>query len=76
MKYLRPATAVAATIAISATQANSGGMAEPMMEPEVIEEASATTGGFVIPLLLLVIIAAIASGSSGGGNTQICEICN
>ncbi len=68
MKYLKPATAVAAAIAMTASQVSAGGLAEPMMEPEVIEEASASSGGFIIPLLLLVIIAAIASGSSGGSS--------
>jgi hypothetical protein len=45
--------------------AAAGGMAEPLMEPEVIvEEASASSGGIVVPLLLLAILAAVASGSS------------
>ncbi len=72
MKYAKPATAIAAILTLAATQASAGGLAEPMMEPEVIEEASATTGGFIIPLVLLAIIVAVASGSSsGGGMTQI-----
>ncbi len=66
MKYLKPAAAIAASIALTASQVSAGGLAEPMMEPEVIEEASATSGGFIIPLVILAIIVAVASSSSGG----------
>ena len=72
MKYVKPATAIAASIALAATQVNAGGLAEPMMEPEVIEESSATSGGFIIPLVLLAIIVAVAS-RSGGGPTPCVE---
>lgn len=67
MKFTKTAAvALAGTIAMAAT-AQAGGMAEPMMEPEVIvEEASASSGGFVLPLILLAIIAAIASSDGGG----------
>jgi len=65
MKYAKPVAAIAAGIAMTATQVNAGGLAEPMMEPEVIEEASSTSGGFIVPLLLLAIIVALASSSSG-----------
>ncbi len=64
MRYLKPAAAVAAAISMTAAPLHAGGLAEPMMEPEVIEEESATTGGFILPLILLVIIAAAASSSS------------
>jgi hypothetical protein len=70
MKYVKPAAAFAASIALSATQVSAGGLAEPMMEPEVIEESSASSGGFIIPLLLLAVIVAIASSSSGGTCTE------
>ena len=66
MKYAKPATAIAAGLTLAATQASAGGLAEPMMEPELIEESSATTGGFIVPLVLLAIILALASGSNGG----------
>ncbi|MEL7345016.1 MAG: tail fiber domain-containing protein [Pseudomonadota bacterium] len=51
------------SIALVSGQAHAGGMAEPMMEPEVIvEEAAASSGGFVVPLILLALVAlAIAS---------------
>ena len=66
MKYVKPVTAIAASIAMAASQVSAGGLAEPMMEPEVIEEASATSGGFIIPLVILAIIVAVASSSSSG----------
>ena len=65
MKYAKPVTAIAAGIAMAASQVNAGGLAEPVMEPEVIEEASATSGGFIIPLVILAIIVAVVSSSSG-----------
>jgi len=74
MKYVKPATAIAAGIALAATQVSAGGLAEPMMEPEVIEESAATSGGFIIPLLFLAIIVAVASSSSGG--TTPCVECS
>ena len=65
MKYLKPAAAVAAALSMSAAPVHSGGLAQPVMEPEVIAEESAatSTGGFVLPLFLLVILAAVASSS-------------
>ena len=65
MKYVKTATAIAAGIALATTQVSAGGLAEPMMEPEVIEESSASSGGFIVPLILLAIIVAVASSSSG-----------
>ena len=53
--------------ALATTPANAGGLAEPLMEPEVIEEQTAETGGFIIPLILLALIIAISSGGGGGG---------
>lgn len=57
-------TSIAAIICLSGTTAFAGGLAEPMMEPEVIEESSASSGGFIVPLVLLAIIVAVASSSS------------
>lgn len=54
--------ALAAALSVAATTAFAGGMAEPVMEPEVVEAAtSSSAGGIVVPLLLLVLIAAAAS---------------
>jgi len=72
MKFIKPATAIAVGITMAASQVSAGGLAEPMMEPEVIEEASTTSGGFILPLVLLAIVVALASSSSsGGGMTEI-----
>ena len=68
------------TLAISsflATTATAGGLAEPLvepeviMEPEVIAEETASSGNFLVPLLILAAIVAIASGSSGGGSGPV-----
>lgn len=64
MKYIRPAAAVAASLTIAAQPVHAGGVAEPMMEPEVVvAETAAASGGFVVPLLLLVVIAAAVASS-------------
>ena len=55
---------------ISSAPAFAGGMAEPVMEPEVIvEESSTSSGGIIIPLLLLALVAAAASGSGGSSGS-------
>lgn len=49
-----------------AVPALAGGMAEPIVEPEVIvEDTAGTSGGIIVPLLLLVLIAAAVSSSNG-----------
>jgi hypothetical protein len=54
--------ALAAVLSVAASTAFAGGMAEPMMEPAVVEAAtSSSAGGIVVPLLLLLVIAAVAS---------------
>ena len=70
MKYSKPAAAVAASLTMLGQPALAGGIAKPMMEPEVVmapevvaTEAAAGSGGFVLPLMLLVLIAAVASSS-------------
>jgi len=53
--------ALAAVITMTATAAFAGGMAEPMIEPEIIETAtSSSAGGLIIPLLLLAVLVAAA----------------
>lgn len=60
--------------ALVTAQAHAGGMAEPMMEPEVIvEEAASSSGGFVVPLILLALVAlALANNNddSIGGDSE------
>lgn len=54
--------ALAAALSVAATTAFAGGLAEPVMEPEVVEAAtSSSSAGVVVPLLLLLIIAAAAA---------------
>lgn len=54
----------AAVIAALSNPVLAGGMAEPMMEAEVVaEESTGSSGGVVIPLLLLAILVAVSSGS-------------
>ncbi|MFA5537591.1 MAG: hypothetical protein WCZ72_12065 [Gemmobacter sp.] len=46
----------------AATSAFAGGLAEPIVEPAVIEATTASSaGGVVIPLLLLALVAAAAA---------------
>ena len=57
--------ALAAVLSVAATTAFAGGMAEPVMEPEVVAAAtSSSSGGVIIPLLLLLLVAAALSGGS------------
>ena len=54
--------ALAAALSLAATSAFAGGLAQPIVEPVVIEAATASSaGGFVVPLILLILIAAAAS---------------
>jgi hypothetical protein len=54
--------ALAAALTAVATTAFAGGMAEPVMEPEVVQAAtSSSAGGVIVPLLLLLVLAAAAS---------------
>ena len=54
--------ALAAALTVVATASFAGGMAEPVMEPEIVAAAtSSSAGGIVVLLLLLLVIAAAAS---------------
>lgn len=54
--------ALAAALTVAASTAFAGGVAEPVMEPEVVEAAtSSSSAGILVPLLLLVMVAAVAS---------------
>ncbi|ABN77961.1 hypothetical protein GQF56_01305 [Rhodobacter sphaeroides] len=52
---------LAAALSIAATSAFAGGMAEPVMEPAVVEAETASSGGILVPLMLLVVVAAVAA---------------
>ncbi len=61
--------ALASAIALTATGAFAGGMAEPVMEAEVVEAAtSSSSAGIIVPVLLLLLVAAAASGSNGSND--------
>lgn len=48
---------------LSASSAFAGGVAEPVMEPEVVAAAtSSSAAGVIVPLLLLLVVAAALSG--------------
>ncbi len=65
---MKKAVCAMAVITLMSQSALAGGMAEPLMEPEIIaqETAAGTGGGWVIPLILIAVIAAVASSTSGG----------
>jgi hypothetical protein len=55
--------ALAAALSVAATSAFAGGMAEPVMEPEVVVEKASSSSGAIIPLLLLVLVAAAVASN-------------
>ena len=58
--------ALAAVMAVIGSSAFAGGMAEPVMEPEVVKAAtSSSAGGVIVPLLLLLLVAAAVSSNNG-----------
>ena len=67
MTMRKTATAAILGFALATTSLHAGGMAEPVMEAEVIEEQASSSGGFIVPLLLLAVLIAITSNSGGGG---------
>jgi hypothetical protein len=56
--------ALAAALSVAATSAFAGGMAEPVMEPEVVVQEASSSSGALIPLLLLVLVAAAVASSN------------
>ena len=65
---MRKLIGTTAILAVLGSAAFAGGLAEPVMEPEVVAERTASSaGGILIPLLILILVAAAASSSSGGG---------
>ena len=55
--------ALAAALSVAASTAFAGGLAEPVMEPEVVvqETSSSSSAGILVPVLLLLLVAAAAS---------------
>ncbi len=57
--------ALAAVLSVAASTAFAGGIAEPVMEPEVVAAAtSSSAGGIIVPLLLLLLVAAAVSANN------------
>ena len=57
--------ALAAVLSVAASTAFAGGVAEPVMEPEVVAAAtSSSAAGVIVPLLLLLVVAAALSSSN------------
>lgn len=57
---------LASAFTLTAVAAYAGGMAEPVMEPEVVKAAtSSSAGGVIVPLLLLLLVAAAVSSNNG-----------
>lgn len=55
--------ALAAALSLAASTAFAGGMAEPVMEPEVVVEEASSSAGGIVPLLLLVLVAAAVASA-------------
>jgi hypothetical protein len=55
--------ALAAAVSLAASTAFAGGMADPVMEPEVVVQKSSSSGGIVVPLLLLLVVAAAVASN-------------
>jgi hypothetical protein len=61
--------ALAAALSLAATTAFAGGVAEPVMEPEVVKAStSSSSGGIIVPLLLLLVVAAAVASSSSNAD--------
>jgi hypothetical protein len=56
---------------LAATPSFAGGLAEPMMEPEVIEEetAAGSRAGILVPIMAVILIGLAMSG--GGGDDVV-----
>lgn len=51
--------ALAAALSLAATTAYAGGLADPIVEPEIIvQDTGSSAGGVIVPILLLLLVAA------------------
>jgi hypothetical protein len=63
---MRKLLATAAVLALATSAATAGGMAEPTMQPDVIEAAtSSASHDIIVPLMLLLVIVAVLSAPDG-----------
>lgn len=65
------AAAVLGAALIGGGMAQAGGLAEPLLEPEVIAAETESSRGFLLPLILLAIIAAVIVIDGGGGSDVV-----
>ena len=63
-----------AALALSAGIAEAGGLAEPVMDPAVVEAKTASSAGIVIPILLLILVAAALSGGGSDGGDDVIQV--
>lgn len=60
---------------ISTGAVHAAGLAQPILEPEVIAEETSDSSGFLLPLALLAIVGAVLlSGGGSGGSSPCCVI--
>ncbi|WP_226782345.1 tail fiber domain-containing protein [Oceaniglobus trochenteri] len=74
MKAMGKGCALAAIMAVLGTTVQAGGVAAPVMPPEVIvSETTAAPHDWVVPLLLIAVLVAAVSGPGGGGGIAISD---
>ncbi|MDA9865507.1 hypothetical protein N9C96_02400 [bacterium] len=72
---MRLLVSMAAVTALTTSTAFAAGLAEPLVEPEVlmspevVAEETVSSGNYLVPLLMLAAIVALASASGGGGGS-------
>jgi len=72
MPFTKTLAAGALSVAlIGGGVAHGGGLAEPLLEPEVIAAETESSRGFLLPLIFLAIIAAIIVFDGGGSDVVI-----
>ena len=54
---------LAAALVGAASAVSAGSLADPVVEPIIVQEAAGASDGILLPLLLLVLVAAAAAGN-------------
>lgn len=63
-----------AALALYAGLAQAGGLAEPVMDPAVVEAKTTSSAGIVIPILLLILVAAALASGGGNGGGEVIQV--